>query len=93
MTERWSLDDLRVFCAVADAGSLTAAGDAVGLSLSSVSARLKKRVKVSCCRALAQQLHDAAPEALFCLEQAGSRSSRRVVRRQAQMNLVQWRIA
>jgi DNA-binding transcriptional LysR family regulator len=41
MTERWSLDDLRVFCAVADAGSLTAAGDAVGLSLSSVSARLK----------------------------------------------------
>lgn len=41
MSERWSLDDLRVFCAVADAGSLTAAGDAVGLSLSSVSARLK----------------------------------------------------
>lgn len=41
MTDRWSLDDLRVFCAVADAGSLTAAGDAVGLSLSSVSARLK----------------------------------------------------
>jgi DNA-binding transcriptional LysR family regulator len=41
MPERWSLDDLRVFCAVADAGSLTAAGDAVGLSLSSVSTRLK----------------------------------------------------
>lgn len=41
MTSRWTLDDLRVFCAVADAGSLTAAGDAVGLSLSSVSARLK----------------------------------------------------
>lgn len=41
MAERWTLEDLRVFCAVADAGSLTAAGDAVGLSLSSVSARLK----------------------------------------------------
>lgn len=41
MGNRWTLDDLRVFCAVAQAGSLTAAGDAVGLSLSAVSARLK----------------------------------------------------
>lgn len=41
MAERWTLDDLRVFCAVVDAGSLTAAGDAVGLSLSAVSGRIK----------------------------------------------------
>lgn len=41
MAERWTLDDLRVFCAMVEAGSLTAAGDAVGLSLSAVSARLK----------------------------------------------------
>ena len=41
MAERWTLDDLRVFCAVVEAGSLTAAGDAVGLSLSAVSGRIK----------------------------------------------------
>lgn len=41
MAERWTLDDLRVFCAVAEIGSLTSAADSVGLSLSAVSARLK----------------------------------------------------
>ncbi len=41
MAEQWTLDDLRVFCAVVEAGSLTAAGDVVGLSLSAVSGRIK----------------------------------------------------
>jgi DNA-binding transcriptional LysR family regulator len=41
MAERWTLDDLRVFCAVAETGSLTSAAAAVGLSLPAVSARLK----------------------------------------------------
>jgi DNA-binding transcriptional LysR family regulator len=41
MTPRWSLDDLRVFCAVADSGTLTAAAQAAALSLPAVSARLK----------------------------------------------------
>ena len=41
MPLRWSLDDLRVFCAVVEAGSLTAAAHTVALSLPAVSARLK----------------------------------------------------
>jgi DNA-binding transcriptional LysR family regulator len=41
MPLRWSLDDLRVFCAVAEAGSMTAAAHAVALSLPAVSARLR----------------------------------------------------
>jgi DNA-binding transcriptional LysR family regulator len=41
MNLRWTLDDLRVFCALAEAGTLTAAADQVALSLPAVSARLK----------------------------------------------------
>ena len=41
MTIRWTLDDLRIFCALAEAGTMTAAAEKVSLSLPAVSARVK----------------------------------------------------
>jgi DNA-binding transcriptional LysR family regulator len=41
MTIRWTLDDLRIFCALAEAGTMTAAAEQVSLSLPTVSARLR----------------------------------------------------
>jgi DNA-binding transcriptional LysR family regulator len=42
LARQWSLEDLRVFCAVAETGSLSAAVEVVNLSLAAISGRIKQ---------------------------------------------------